>query len=70
MRSFKGIPEISYSWVTMSMPVGAALLLVTTVLKVRDELSGMRHQSVRGYSLLIFLPEIVLLVPNMIFGKD
>jgi TRAP-type transport system small permease protein len=37
-RSFQGIPDISYSWVTMSMPVGAALLLVTTVLKARAEL--------------------------------
>jgi TRAP-type transport system small permease protein len=36
-RSFQGIPEISYSWVTMSMPVGGLLLLVTTVLKVRSE---------------------------------
>ena len=36
-RSFQGIPEISYSWVTMSLPVGAALLLITTVLKFRDE---------------------------------
>lgn len=36
-RSFQGIPEISYSWVTMSMPVGALLLLITTSLKVRDE---------------------------------
>ena len=39
-RSFQGIPEISYSWVTMSLPVGGALLLVTTLLKVRDELRG------------------------------
>ena len=45
VRSFQGIPEISYSWVTMSMPVGAALLLVTTVLKVRDEVHGVRHES-------------------------
>jgi TRAP-type transport system small permease protein len=36
-RSFQGIPEISYSWVTMSMPVGAALLLITTGLKVYAE---------------------------------
>ena len=35
-RSFQGIPEISYSWVTMSMPVGGALLLITTWLKARD----------------------------------
>ena len=39
-RSFQGIPEISYSWVTMSLPVGALLLLITTILKVRAELRG------------------------------
>ena len=42
-RSFQGIPEISYSWVTMSMPLGALLLLATTLLKVRDELRGVTH---------------------------
>ena len=36
-RSFQGIPEISYSWVTMSMPVGCLLLLVTTLLKLRRD---------------------------------
>lgn len=40
MRSFQGIPEISYSWVTMSLPVSAALLLVTTILKARAEIIG------------------------------
>ena len=40
VRSFQGIPEISYSWVTASMPFGALLLLVTTLLKVRSELRG------------------------------
>jgi TRAP-type transport system small permease protein len=39
-RSFQGIPEISYSWVTMSLPVGALLLLITTVLKVRAAWRG------------------------------
>ena len=39
-RSFQGIPEISYSWVTASAVVGGLLLFVTTVLKVRDELRG------------------------------
>lgn len=34
-RSFQGIPGVSYSWVTMSMPVGATLLLLTTALKIR-----------------------------------
>jgi TRAP-type C4-dicarboxylate transport system permease small subunit len=39
-RSFQGIPEVSYSWVTLSMVVGGALLLVTTLLKLRAELRG------------------------------
>ena len=34
-RSFQGIPEISYSWVTMSLPVGGLLLLVTLLLRLR-----------------------------------
>jgi TRAP-type transport system small permease protein len=34
-RSFQGVPWISYSWVTASLPVGAALLLLTTALKLR-----------------------------------
>jgi TRAP-type transport system small permease protein len=34
-RSFQGIPEVSYSWVTMSLPVGGGLLLITTLLKLR-----------------------------------
>ncbi|MEF2072244.1 TRAP transporter small permease [Consotaella aegiceratis] len=34
-RSFQGIPWISYSWVTASLPVGAVLLLISTVLKIR-----------------------------------
>jgi TRAP-type C4-dicarboxylate transport system permease small subunit len=45
IRSFQGIPEISYSWVTMSLPVGAMLLLITTALKVRAELRGERVES-------------------------
>jgi TRAP-type C4-dicarboxylate transport system permease small subunit len=39
-RSFQGIPEVSYSWVTLSMPFGAALLLITAFLKIRDEIGG------------------------------
>ena len=42
IRSFQGIPEISYSWVTASAVVGGLLLLVTTLLKVADELKGKR----------------------------
>jgi len=44
-RSFQGIPAISYSWVTMSLPVGGFLLLVTTVLKIRADLRGEVAQS-------------------------
>ena len=39
-RSFQGIPEVSYSWVTLSMPFGAVLLLITAFLKVREEMTG------------------------------
>jgi TRAP-type C4-dicarboxylate transport system permease small subunit len=35
-RSFQGIPGVSYSWITLSLPIGATLLLITTVLKLRD----------------------------------
>lgn len=38
-RSFQGIPEVSYSWVSASMPFGALLLLLTTALKLHDEFS-------------------------------
>ncbi|WP_136068119.1 TRAP transporter small permease [Modicisalibacter radicis] len=37
-RSFRGIPWISYSWVTLSLPVGGVLMLITTGFKVRRQL--------------------------------
>jgi TRAP-type transport system small permease protein len=40
VRSFQGIPEISYSWVTSAAVGGGLLLLVTTLLKIRDELAA------------------------------
>jgi TRAP-type C4-dicarboxylate transport system permease small subunit len=43
-RSFQGIPDISYSWITLSLPVGAALLLVTTLIKLRGEFGGRREE--------------------------
>jgi TRAP-type C4-dicarboxylate transport system permease small subunit len=39
-RSFQGIPWVSYSWITMSLPVGAVLLLITTILKFRRDVLG------------------------------
>jgi TRAP-type C4-dicarboxylate transport system permease small subunit len=35
-RTFQGIPGVSYSWVTAALPAGAALLLLTTLIKLRD----------------------------------
>lgn len=42
-RSFQGIPEISYSWVTLSLPVGALLLLVTTFIRAHSDFYGRSH---------------------------
>lgn len=44
-RSFQGIPGVSYSWVTMSIAVGGALLLLTTVLKV---MTALKEDRLRG----------------------
>jgi TRAP-type C4-dicarboxylate transport system permease small subunit len=46
-RSFQGIPGVSYSWVTLSMPAGAALLLSTTAIKLRAEWPRLRR-ALRG----------------------
>nr|CAD6428967.1 TRAP transporter small permease [Rhizobium sp. Q54] len=35
-RSFQGIPWISYSWVTASLPFGGLLLTLTTIVKFID----------------------------------
>lgn len=35
VRTFQGIPGFSYTWVTLSVPVGAVLLLMTTIIKMR-----------------------------------
>jgi TRAP-type C4-dicarboxylate transport system permease small subunit len=35
-RTFQGIPNVSYSLVTLSLPVGCALMFLTTVLKLHD----------------------------------
>jgi TRAP-type C4-dicarboxylate transport system permease small subunit len=36
LRTFQGIPGFSYTWVTLSVPCGCALMLVTAVLKIRS----------------------------------
>jgi len=37
-RSFQGIPWFSYTWVTLSVPVGSILMMITTIIKIRDKL--------------------------------
>jgi TRAP-type C4-dicarboxylate transport system permease small subunit len=51
-RSFQGIPEISYSWVTASAVAGGLLLLITTLLKIADELKGKRSGPPTAQDLL------------------
>ena len=35
-RTFQGIPGFSYTWVTLSVPVSGALMIITTILKIRE----------------------------------
>ena len=37
-RSFQGMPGVSYSWVTAALPIGSALMIVTTLGKIRRHL--------------------------------
>jgi TRAP-type C4-dicarboxylate transport system permease small subunit len=36
-RTFQGIPNFSYTWVTLSVPVGAIFLLMTGILKIKRD---------------------------------
>jgi len=36
-RTFQGIPGFSYTWVTLSVPVGGGLMLITTLLALREK---------------------------------
>jgi TRAP-type C4-dicarboxylate transport system permease small subunit len=35
IRTFQGIPNFSYTWVTLSLPIGAIFLLMTGILKIK-----------------------------------
>jgi len=35
LRTFQGIPGFSYSWVTLSVPIGCALMLTTAILRIK-----------------------------------
>jgi len=36
-RSFQGIPALSYTWVTLSIPLCSLLMIITTGLKIREK---------------------------------
>lgn len=38
-RAFQGIPWFSYTWVTISVPIGSMLMAITTILKIRQKLA-------------------------------
>ncbi len=44
-RTFQGIPGFSYTWVTLAVPVGSLLLLITTVLKIGRMIADHRSGS-------------------------
>jgi len=41
-RTFQGMPDISYSWVTAALPVGCALMALTTVAKIGQHVKARR----------------------------
>jgi len=43
-RSFQGIPALSYSWATLSIPIPSFFMMVTTTLKIRDLFSKKASQ--------------------------
>jgi TRAP-type C4-dicarboxylate transport system permease small subunit len=49
-RTFQGMPDISYSWVTASLPVGCALMAVTTLAKIWQHVKSMREDATGGQS--------------------
>jgi TRAP-type C4-dicarboxylate transport system permease small subunit len=43
VRPFQGIPGFSYTWVTISVPIGCALMLVSVIRKIRSFATAIRH---------------------------
>lgn len=41
-RAFQGIPWFSYTWVTISIPIGSILMGITAILKIRERLKTMK----------------------------
>jgi TRAP-type C4-dicarboxylate transport system permease small subunit len=36
LRTFQGIPDFSYTWVTIAVPIGCVLMVITGILKIRQ----------------------------------
>ncbi|WP_129787596.1 TRAP transporter small permease [Promicromonospora panici] len=47
-RSFSGLPWLSYTWVTLSMPVGCLLMLATTLRRIRGDVAALRTPAEPG----------------------
>ncbi len=47
-RAFQGIPWFSYTWVTISVPIGSILMVITTIRKIREKLTEGARQSIRN----------------------
>jgi TRAP-type C4-dicarboxylate transport system permease small subunit len=44
-RSFSGLPWLSYTWVTIAVPVGSLLMLYTTAYKIRHAVAAARRRA-------------------------
>lgn len=40
LRTFQGIPGFSYTWVTISVPIGCILMLSTTIVKIKEQITA------------------------------
>jgi TRAP-type C4-dicarboxylate transport system permease small subunit len=48
-RAFQGLPRVSYTWVTLSVPVGAALQIVTVAIKLKASLKRLATRERLSY---------------------
>jgi TRAP-type C4-dicarboxylate transport system permease small subunit len=45
VRPFQGIPGFSYTWVTISVPIGCALMLLSVIRKIQLFLKAIREEA-------------------------
>jgi len=51
-RAFQGIPWFSYTWVTISVPIGSMLMVITTIRKIREKLTDGVRQSIQNREII------------------